>query len=182
LNHYLEKYGLLYDISIKHYEQAEFIAIDIKRGFLEGGFGTPALAAFTSTILKAHLIVEAKDLWPNNPSYGIFAHKVLIKNNPEIIFKFLIHHKKASHLLRNSPSEAAKKIAKTFEIINSKYVETVLRISPKYCIALSEGYIKATMEFVWTLYKLGYIKTNFSLEDIFDFSLINEIHPEPNHY
>ncbi|MFX1503855.1 MAG: ABC transporter substrate-binding protein, partial [Promethearchaeota archaeon] len=182
LNYYLERYNIVEEIIIKNYEQAEFIAKDMREGLLEAGVGTPALAVFASTILESHVIIEAQDLWPNNPSYGIFVHKKLLQDNPEIVLKFLFHHKNASYLLRDSPNVAAEKIAKTFEIIDKKYAEAVLKISPKYCIALSEGYIKATMKFVKTLYKLGYIKKYLKKEDIFDFEYINRTHPEPEHY
>ncbi|MFX0035821.1 MAG: ABC transporter substrate-binding protein [Candidatus Hermodarchaeota archaeon] len=182
LNYYLKRFNLLEEITIKNYEQAEFIAMDMRDGFLEAGVGTPALAVFTSTILESHLIIEAKELWPNNPSYGIFVHKKFIQNNIELVLKFLTHHKNASYLLRDSPSIAAEKISKSFEIIDKNYVEAVLKISPKYCIALSEGYIQATMKFIKTLHNLGYIKKNLKQEDIFDLNLVNKVHPEPDHY
>ncbi|MFX1309351.1 MAG: ABC transporter substrate-binding protein [Promethearchaeota archaeon] len=182
LNYYLEKYNLIEEIEIKNYEQAEFIAMDMREGVLEAGVGTPALVVFTSTILESHLIIEAKELWPNNPSYGIFVHKKLIQNDPQLILKFLTHHKNASNLLRDSPSIAAEKIVKSFKIIDNSYTEAVLKISPKYCISLSEGYIKATMKFVKTLHTLGYIEKNLNVEDIFDFTFVNKVHPEPDHY
>ncbi|MFX0042491.1 MAG: ABC transporter substrate-binding protein [Candidatus Hodarchaeota archaeon] len=182
LNYYLEKYNLLEEIAIKNYEQAEFIALDMREGLLEAGVGTPALAVFTSTILGSHLIIEAKELWSNNPSYGIFVHKKLIQKNDELILKFLTHHKNASNLLRESPAVAAEKIAKSFEIIDKNYAEAILKISPKYCISLSEGYINATMKFVKTLYNLGYIKKNLKIKDIFNQRFINKVHPEPEHY
>jgi len=182
LNYYLEKFSLLDDITVKNYEQAEFIAKDIRDGTLEGGVGTPALAAFAATIFESHLIIEAKDLWANNPSYGIFAHKKLIQTDPELVLKFLSYHKNASNLLRNSPSIAAERISKSFKIIDKNYVETVLKISPKYCISLSEGYLNATAKFVETLYNLEYIKKKIKEKDIFDFKFVDKIHPEPEHY
>ncbi len=182
LNYYLKKYNLINEIVIKNYGQAEFIAKDMRDGLLDAGVGTPALAVFASTITDSYLVIEAKDLCPNNPSYGIFAHKKLIQTEPELILKFLIHHKSASTLLRNSPSIAAEKISKTFEIIDKNYAEAVLKISPKYCISLSEGYVKATEKFVETLYNLRYIRKNLKKKDIFEFKFIKEIHPEPEHY
>ncbi|MFW9827381.1 MAG: ABC transporter substrate-binding protein [Candidatus Thorarchaeota archaeon] len=182
LNYYLKKYDLIEEITVKHYEQAEFIAMGMKEGVLEAGVGTPALAVFASTILESDLIIEASDLWLNNPSYGIFAHQKLIKNNPNLVKKFLIHHKDASRLLRESPLLAAEKISKSFGIIDTNYAKNVLKISPKYCIALSNGYIKATMEFVKTLHNLGYIKRNLKVEDIFEVKYVSEIHPESEHY
>jgi NitT/TauT family transport system substrate-binding protein len=182
LSHYLKKYDLLNDIDVKHYGQAEFIALDMKNSIIEAGVGTPALAVFSSTLLESHLIIRAEDLWENNPSYGIFFHTKIIKSEPELIIKFLDHHRRASFTLRDSQSLAAEKIAKTFGIIDKNYAESVLKISPKYCIALSEGFIKATMEFVETLYKLGYIKRELKTDDIFNFNFVRDVHPESPHY
>ena len=182
LNFYLEKNNLLDEIVVKHYKQAEFIATDMQRGELKGGVGTPALAVFSSTIFDSHLIIPPEYLWENNPSYGIFFHEEIIEIEPEIVLKFLNHNKEASSMLRNYPRKAAKIIATTFEILTENYVSAVLGISPKYCIALSEGYIKSTMDFVKTLKDLGYIKKDLRIDDIFNFKFVREIHPEPEHY
>ncbi|MFX0155685.1 MAG: ABC transporter substrate-binding protein [Candidatus Hodarchaeota archaeon] len=182
LNYYIEKFNLLDEINVKNYGQAEFIAKDMRDGILEAGVGTPALAVFASTILDSHLIIAAKDLWVNNPSYGIFVHKRLMRDDPNIIIKFLNHHKSASKLLRTSPVIAAEIISKTFDVIDKKYAEAVLKISPKYCISLSEGYIEATMKFVDILYKLKYINQKLKFKDIFDSRFIKKVHPEPDHY
>ena len=115
---------------------------------MEGGVGTPALAVFSSTIFDSHLIIPPEYLWKDNPSYGIFFHEDIIEKEPEIVLKFLHHNKEASLILRESPSKAANIISNTFEILTEKYVLEVLKISPKYCIALSDGYVKSTMEFV----------------------------------
>jgi len=182
LNFYLKKYGLLEDVEVKHYKQAEFIALDMQKGILEGGVGTPALAVFSSTIFDSHLIIPPDFLWRDNPSYGIFFHEDIIDKEPEIVLKFLIHNKAASLLLRESPTRAAKIISTTFEILTESYVSAVLKISPKYCIALSEGYVKSTMEFVRILKDLGYIKKDIRINDVFDFKFVQEVHPESEHY
>ncbi len=182
LNYYLDKFDLKGEIDVIHYKQAEFIALDMRNGILEGGVGTPALAVFSSTILDSHLIIPPNSLWKNNPSYGIFSSKKFIENSPEIIIKFLTHHKNASSLIRNSPEQGAEKIAKTFEIININYVKSILEISSKYCIALSEGYVSSTMEFVNSLFKLGYIDHKLDHSDIFKFEFIKQVHPEKDHY
>jgi len=182
LNFYLKKYSLLEDVEVKHYKQAEFIATDIQKGILEGGVGTPALAVFASTIFDSHLIIPPEFLWKDNPSYGIFFHEDIIDKEPEIVLKFLNHNKTASLMLRKSPTKAAEIISTTFEILTDSYVSAVLKISPKYCIALSEGYVKSTMEFVRTLKDLGYIKKDFRINDVFDFKFVQEVHPESEHY
>ncbi|MFX1406156.1 MAG: ABC transporter substrate-binding protein [Promethearchaeota archaeon] len=182
LTHFLNKYHLINEVHIKNYKQAEFIAIDMEKNILAGGVGTPALAVFAQTILKSQLIIPAQYLWPNNPSYGVFFHESYIKNYPEIIIKFLKHHKEASTLLRTDQSIAAEKISNTFGIITKSYAESVLKISPKYCIALTENYVKATMEFVNKLHELGYINENLEVDDIFYFNFVKEVHPEDDHY
>ncbi len=182
LNFYLKKFSLLNEIDVKHYKQAEFIATDMKKGILEGGVGTPALAVFCSTIFDSHLISPPEFLWKDNPSYGIFFHENLIENEPEIVLKFLSHNKEASLMLRESPSKAANIISNTFDILTEKYVSDVLKISQKYCIALSGGFINSTMEFVRALKDLGYIKKELRTRDIFNLSFVQKVHPEPEHY
>ncbi|MBY8992700.1 MAG: ABC transporter substrate-binding protein [Candidatus Lokiarchaeota archaeon] len=184
LNFYLEKYDLSNDIEVINYKQAEFIALDMQKGKLEGGVGTPALAVFAETILDSHLIIPAHYLLAYNPSYGIFFHESIIKDYPELVFTFLKHHKKASGLLRESQIEAAKIIARTFSILknNIPYVKAVLEISPRYCIALSEGYLKSTEGFINTMHSLGYIKDILSRDKIYNFEFVSEVHPEKEHY
>lgn len=184
LNYYLEKHNLKNEIKVINYKQAEFIAMDMQKGILEGGVGTPALAVFAETILDSHLIIPAHYLLSYNPSYGIFFHESIIKNFPELVFTFLKHHKRASGLLRESQNEAAEIIARTFSILknNTPYVKAVLEISPKYCIALSEGYLKSTEGFINTMHRLGYIKEKLTRDKIYNFKFVSEVHPEPEHY
>jgi NitT/TauT family transport system substrate-binding protein len=182
LTHYMKKYDLINSINVENYAQPEIIALDMKKGILDAAIGTPALAVFAQTLLPSHIIIPAKYLCPNNPSYGIFFHKSFIENHPEIIDTFLKYHKKASKLLRNSQSTAAELISRSFGILTKSYVKSVLGISPKYCIALTEDYVKTTMEFVKILYKLGYISEVLTIEDIFDFRFVERLHPDENHY
>jgi len=184
LNYYLEKHELKDQITVKNYKQAEYIAIDMEKGLLEGGVGTPALAVFAQTILDSHLIVPPNYFLPDNPSYGIFFHEKLIEKYPELVVKFLEHHKKASHILRDNQDKASKIISKTFTILNNnnKYVKSILEISPKYCIALSEGYLDSTKGFVNTMHTLGYIKEKLTSSEIFTFDFVKQVHPEKDHY
>jgi NitT/TauT family transport system substrate-binding protein len=182
LNYYMDKYKLQDEIELINYKQAELIALDMKKNKLEGGVGTPCLAVFASTLLESRLVIQADNLWHNNPSYGVFFHEILIKKNPELVLGFLTLHKKSATLLRKSPDVAAKVIANTVEMTTEEFVKEVLKISPKYCIALSEGYVKSTMEFIGALHRLGYIKRKLKVEDIFDFRFIGKVHPEHHHY
>ncbi len=182
LNHFLDKYALRDDISVKHYKQSEFIALDMKNAILDGGVGTPSLAIFAATITDSHIVITPEYLWKNNPSYGVFFHKKIIEEDPETVIKFLDLHKKASYLLRNSPDQAAELIARSFSILDKNYVKNILKISPKYCIALSEDYLNCTMEFIKILRELGYVKNNLTKEEIFNFDFIKKVHPEAEHY
>ena len=182
LNYYLKENDLLNKVEVKNYAQAEFIAMDLKNGSIEAGVGTPALAVFASSIFNSHIIIPPEYLWRNNPSYGIFFHENLIEKSSELVILFLTFHKKASAILRENPSKAAKIICRNFKILNNEYVNSILEISPKYCIAFSEGYIKSTMEFVKSLFNLGYIKKICEIEEIFDFQFVNHLHPEKEHY
>jgi ABC-type nitrate/sulfonate/bicarbonate transport system substrate-binding protein len=153
-----------------------------KNNELEGGVGTPCLSVFAATLLESRLIIRAENLWDNNPSYGIFFYEDLIENNPDFVLEFLALHKKSATLLRNSPDMAAKLIADTIEMTTEEYVKEVLKISPKYCIALSEGYVQSTMEFVGALHRLGYIKRTLRVDEIFEFRFVEKVHPEHHHY
>ena len=182
IKHYIEKNELQEVINIKNYGQPEYIALDMKKNVLDGGVGTPSLAAFASTLFDSHIIIPPEKLWPNNPSYGIFIHEKIIDEHPEIVTKFLSQHKKASFLIRNSPLKAAKIISKIFKIIDKKFVKSVLEISPKYCIALSQEYVKSTMEFINFLYQSNYIESFLKISEIFNFEFVNNVHPENHHY
>jgi NitT/TauT family transport system substrate-binding protein len=182
LSYYMDKYKLQDEIEVINYAYPELIALDMKKNKLEAGVGTPCLAVFASTLLESRLIIQADNLWDNNPSYGVFFHENLIKNNSELVLGFLAFHKKSATLLRKSPDMAAKLIADTVEMTTEEFVKEVLKISPKYCIALSEGYVKSTMEFIGALHKLGYIKRTLDVEEIFEFRFVEKVHPEHHHY
>lgn len=182
INHYLEKTNLQDEIELKNYDQAEYIALDLKKNVIEAGVGTPSLATFASTLLDSRIVIPPNSLWAYNPSYGVFFYEDLIKDQPEIVRKFVIHHKEASALLRNSPSRVAKLVANIFKIIDDDYVRAVLKISPKYCAALPDEYVTATMQFVKVLHKLKYIQKELKISEIFNFDFVNEIHPGEHHY
>lgn len=182
LSFFIEKYNLQNEIEIINYQQPEIIALDMKKNKLEGGVGTPCLAVFAETLLESRLVIRANNLWDNNPSYGVFFHEDLIEKYPNYVLEFLTLHKKSATLIRQSPDVAAKIIAETVEMATEEYIKKVLSISPKYCIALSNGYVTSTMEFVEALHRLGYIKRKLDIEDIFNFRFVEKIHPENHHY
>lgn len=182
LSFFIEKYNLQNEIEIINYQQPEIIALDMKKNKLEGGVGTPCLAVFAETLLESRLVIRANNLWDNNPSYGVFFHEDLIEKYPNYVLEFLALHKKSATLIRQSPDVAAKIIAKTVEMATEEYIKKVLSISPKYCIALSNGYVTSTMEFVEALHRLGYINRTLNVEEIFEFRFVEKVHPESHHY
>ena len=105
-----------------------------------------------------------------------------LKAHRELVERFLISHEEAEAVLRNNPADAAQAIADHVGIIDREFVLETLGVSPKYCAALTGGYIASTMAFVQALKKLGYIKREPDRNEIFDTSLIEKIHPEKDHY
>jgi len=182
IRYYLKKFNLIDKIELVNYDQAEFIAIDMKKGLIEGGVGTPSLVVFASSILKSHMIIGPDKLLPYNPSYGIFFHENIIKNEPNLVERFLVHHINALNFIRSSKLKAAQMISKIFKVIDEDYANTTLSISPKYCAALLHEYINSTMDFVKILKDMGYITKKFTVSDIFNTNFIKKIHPEPHHY
>jgi NitT/TauT family transport system substrate-binding protein len=91
-------------------------------------------------------------------------------------------HEEATYLLRHRPEEASEIISNYVGIIDKEFVLETIRLSPKYCAQLTEGYIDATMRFVKSMKQLGYIQNEIPSSEIFDTSLIEEVHPVGGHY
>ena len=182
LRYYLNKFDLHDKIKIKNYPHAEFIALDIEKGLLDAGVGTPSLAVFSSTIFKSKIIIPPNKLWAYNPSYGILISEKYLDEKPEMVIKFLEYHKKASYLLNEHPMDAAKLISNSFRMLSPDYIKSIIDISPKYCISLPHSLIKSTMKFVKLLYNMNYIKKEHEIEDIFNFNYVKKVHPEKEHY
>jgi NitT/TauT family transport system substrate-binding protein len=67
-------------------------------------------------------------------------------------------------------------------VVDSGFVQKVFSVSPRYCASLPEEYVNATTAFMPALKNMAYIDRDLSIDEIFDFSLIEEVHPEPHHY
>lgn len=178
----LKEYGLTDKIDVKHYKQAEYIALDMESGKIEAGVGTPALAVFASMLLDARLVVAPHQLWPYNPSYGVFFHEDLIKNDPALVETFVLHHRYANEVIRVKPIEASEKIARVMKIVDPDYILATLMISPKYCISLPREYIDTTMQLATMLKELGYIDAVPPEERVFTLDFTSKLHPERHHY
>ena len=88
----------------------------------------------------------------------------------------------ATSVLRNKQREAAGIISRFVGFAEEDLVLDALKISPKYCAKLTEGYISSTMAFVRAMLSLGYIRREILTYEIFDTSLIDKIHPGEDHY
>lgn len=186
IRHYLAEYGLQEAVGVKNFDCAEFIAEAMRQGEVEAGVATPCLIPYTqfffSLDFTSKVLVPPYQLWPYNPSYGIFVRSDLAREEPETIEGFLETHEAATAYVRSQPEQAAKIVAGVMEIVDEAYVTEAYRISPRYCAALPNEYISSTLRFVPVLRSLGYLKQELTQEEIFDLRFLKKIHPEPAHY
>jgi NitT/TauT family transport system substrate-binding protein len=169
------------NIRIKNFPWTDFVLEALIDRDIDAAVGTPSLAAAAARACEAKIIIPPDKLWTNNPSYGIVIRKELMKS-PDIIMRFLQFHEKASNFIRKKPDEAAKMVSNLTGIVDEDFVLDAYRISPKYCSMLSSDFVSSTMDFVPVLHRLKYISRIISLDEIFDFSFINKVHKEPQHY
>jgi NitT/TauT family transport system substrate-binding protein len=178
----LRKAGLEDEILVKNYPWSDHIVEALERGEIEGAVGTPSLAGVALESRAGEIVVPPSELWPYNPSYGIVVREELIQESPGAIEGFLRLHKKASTLIRESPSVAARIVSRVLDVVDEKFVLMVYGISPRYCSSLSKEFVQATMAFVEVLLDLGYISRPLLEEEIFYRGFIDRLHPEPPHY
>lgn len=182
LRELIERFDLTKEIEIVNFQWADQVTEAMVRGDIHAVVGTPALAVSIKRYAHGRILYPPSKLWPNNPSYGILVDKGFLTNERELLERFLVLHEEATAFLRNEPLQSAKMISDYVGFIDAEFVMDTLRISPKYCAQLTDGYISSTMEFVKTLKKLGYINREIASDEIFDTSLIRKIHPEGDHY
>ncbi len=175
----IEEAGL--DISVKNFPWTDFVLEALVDNEIHAAVGTPPLAVAASRACGARIIIPPRLLWKDNPSYGIVIRKDLMKY-PDTIHRFLIAHEKASNLIREEPAEAAGIVAAVAGVVDKDFVFDAYRISPKYCAALSPGFVNSTMAFVPVLHRLKYISRDLSEDEIFEHVFINRTHKEPPHY
>ena len=178
----LARYAAGRNITVRNYPWADLVTEAVVKDEVAAAFGTPALAIAIKRFAGGKILYPTARLWPDNPSYGIVVDRSFLSARREAVGRFLIAHEEAESVLRNNPAQAAQAIADHVGIIDREFVFETLRVSPKYCAALTKGYIASTMAFVKALKKLGYIKRELSKDEIFDPSLIETIHPEKDHY
>lgn len=182
LSESLERFHLRGEIEVINFRWADEITEAAVKGEVACAVGTPALSVALNRYAGGKVLFPPAMIWPNNPSYGILADRNFLKEARETAGKFLALHEEAAAFLRRSPKKAAKVISGYVGFIDEDFILETLKISPKYCSALTAAYIGATMEFVRILRRLGYIDRDVSEGEIFDTSLIAEVHPAGDHY
>ena len=169
------------EIEVVNYPWTDLIPEAIDAGEIEGAVGTPALAVLGSRWYGTLTIIPPCELWPFNPSCGIVVRKEMLGEG-QLLPDFLTLHEKACNQIREHPAEAADIVAGTLKVVDGSFVREVFALSPRYCASLPDGYRRSTMAFVAPLKKLGYLTGDLSEADIFNTSIIETIHPDPDHY
>jgi NitT/TauT family transport system substrate-binding protein len=178
----IERFAPGRGITVKNYPWADLVTEAVVSDDVAAAFGTPALAVAIERYARGRILMPPHRLWPNNPSYGIVVRKAFLRDHRDVVRQFLTAHEAAEALLRSDPAGAARSIAEQAAVIDADFVLETLRVSPKYCAALSREFIESTMDFMRAMLRLGYIRKELPEEEIFDSSLINEVHPGPDHY
>lgn len=169
------------EIEVKNFAWTDFVLEALVDGDIAAAVGTPSLAVAAARACGARIIIPARYLWPNNPSYGIVVRKEFI-HDPDLILGFLRMHEKSSDFIRKEPHKAAQIVSELTGIVDKDFVLEAYRVSPRYCSALSREFVDSTMAFVPVLHRLKYILRNLSEDEIFEYGFINEVHKEPPHY
>ncbi len=168
-------------IKIINFSWADLIPEAIESGEIAGAVGTPPLAVISNQECGTRVVLPPDRLWPHNPSYGIVIREELL-GNKKLLEDFLTLHEKACNLIREQPEKTASIVSDEIKVVDSSFVTRVFQISPKYCASLPKSYIDSSMEFLTVLNKLNYIETPLVEEDIFDLTIVQKIHPQPDHY
>lgn len=169
-------------IEVVNYPWADLVTEAVARDEVDAAFGTPALAVAIKRFAGGRILCPPSLLWPQNPSYGIVADRDFLEHHRASVERFLILHEETAAFIRNDPAGAAKMISDFVGIVDAEFVLETLRVSPKYCAQLTEGYISSTLRFMNALKKLGYIRREVPRDEIFDTTLIRKVHPEKDHY
>jgi NitT/TauT family transport system substrate-binding protein len=170
------------DVHVNNYAWADFLPDALVEAEISAAAGTPALAVAARRYSEAHMIMPPERLWPFNPSCGIVAMRDRVARNKDIFRKFLVAHETACEMIRHHPDKCARIVARATGVVDASFIMEAFNISPKYCAALPPEYVSSTMKFVNVLKALGYISRGIKEAEIFDASLIREVHPDAPHY
>lgn len=163
------------------YAKSKALLDAIASGEVAAAIGTPD-QAIGAVRAGGKILCPPGLVWPQNPSYGIVVHPSYMPAGLPFMMKFLVLHLKAAELMRTMPSAVAKIISKNHDGIEEKFVLDVLALSPRYCIMISDEFLKSSMELVAAMHGLDLIPAALSQADIFDLNLISKIHPKKDHY
>jgi NitT/TauT family transport system substrate-binding protein len=178
----LHRFDLNGEVGVVNFRWADMALEAMVKGEVSAVFGTPALAVAVQRYADGKILYPPSRLWPDNPSYGILADTGFLERHRGVLLEFLSAHEKATAFIRSDPGRAAGIIARFVGIVDRDFVLDTLRVSPRYCAQLTQGYTVCTMAFVAAQKALGYIGRDVSRDEIFDVSLIRVIHGEGDHY
>jgi NitT/TauT family transport system substrate-binding protein len=185
LRHALGEAGLDNAVAVRNFAAAELIPEAMVEGVVAAAVGTPSLFSYMGLFgdyFRAKIIILPPRLWPYNPSYGIVVTREMKEREPQTVEGFIRVHERATAYIRREPRSAARTVAEVLELVDQEYVLTAYRLSPKYCAALPDAYIRSTLRFVPLLRGLGYLGKELKADEIFDLRFIGNVHPEPPHY
>ena len=182
LSECLRRFNLEKEVAVINFQWSDQLTEAVIHDEVNAAFGTPALAAALIYYAGGRLLYPPSLLWPGNPSYGIIASSQFLSHSQDILRRFLLRHELATSVLRNNQRAAAATISRFTGFAEEEMVLNALKISPKYCAKLTSGYISSTMTFVRSMLSMGYIRREISTLEIFDTTMIDEIHPEEDHY
>jgi len=178
----LERHGLTGKVEVVNYPWADLVTEAVVHEEVAAAFGTPALAVAIRRYAGGRVLYPPARLWPDNPSCGIIATRSLLDSRRPLVERFLRLHEAAAEVFRTDPAAAARDIAAHVGIIDQEFVLETLQVSPHYCAQLTGEYVASTLALAQALRRLGYIGRAVAEQEIFDRSLIDTIHPEPDHY
>ena len=174
--------GLSNSVEVRNFDWADFIVDAMADGEIDGGCGTPPLAALAGRQIGAKILITPSQMWPFNPSYGIIASERLIQDQGPDLEGFIRLHEDACNLIRERPEWAAELVHGATGIIEEDFALEVFGISPKYCASLPVEYIGSSMAFVPVLMDMGYITRPLDNDEVFYTRAIEEVHPARDHY
>jgi len=179
INNAIKEAGL--DIKVRNFPWTDFVLEALVDREVEAAVGTPSLSVAAGRACKARVIIPPNEMWTDNPSYGIVIRKELMRF-PDMILGFLKMHEKACNFIREKPKEAARMVSGLTGIMDEDFIIEAYNVSPKYCAALSSGFVGSTMAFVPVLRRLKYITRDLAEKDIFEYGFINIAHKVQPHY
>jgi len=178
----LERHGLRSEVEVVNFPWADLVTEAVAHDEVAAAFGTPALAVAIRRFAHGRILYPPSQLWRGNPSCGIVVSRTFLRDHRPLAERFLELHEEATEVLRTDAAAAARDIAAHIGIIDEQFVLETLQVSPRYCAQLTPEFAAATMALVKSLRRLGFIARDVAEPEIFERSLIDTIHPEPDHY